>query len=60
MALARVPYLEILRLPGALGFSLAGFFGRMPMSMFALGTVLLVAAVTGRYGVAGLVAAAGS
>ncbi|HZC41194.1 MAG TPA: MFS transporter, partial [Streptosporangiaceae bacterium] len=59
-ALARVPYLEILRLPGALGFSLAGFFGRMPMSMFGLGTVLLVAAVTGRYGVAGLVAAAGS
>lgn len=59
-ALARVPYLEILRLPGALGFSLAGFFGRMPISMFGLGTVLLVAAVTGRYGVAGLVAAAGS
>jgi MFS family permease len=54
------PYLEILRLPGALAFSAAGFLARMPMSMFGLGTVLLIAAVTGRYGLAGLVAAAGS
>src|SRR5215469_981253 len=54
------PYLEILRLPGALAFSAAGFLARMPMSMFGLGTVLLMAAVTGRYGLAGLVAAAGS
>ena len=30
------------------------------MSMYGLGTVLLVAAGTGRYGVAGAVAAAGS
>jgi MFS family permease len=54
------PYLEILRLPGALAFSAAAFLARMPMSMFSLGTVLLIAAVTGRYGLAGLVAAAGS
>jgi MFS family permease len=54
------PYLEVLRLPGALAFSAAGFLARMPMSMFGLGTVLLIAAVTGRYGLAGLVAAAGS
>ncbi len=54
------PYLEILRLPGALAFSAAGFLARMPMSMFSLGTVLLIAAVTGRYGLAGLVAAAGA
>jgi hypothetical protein len=53
-------YLEILRLPGALAFSAAGFLARMPMSMFSLGTVLLIAAVTGRYGLAGLVAAVGS
>jgi MFS family permease len=53
-------YLGLLRSPGALGFSAAGFVGRMPMSMFGLGTVLLIAAVTGRYGVAGVVAAAGS
>src|SRR6266513_3553032 len=54
------PYLEILRLPGALAFSASGFLARMPMSMFSLGTVLLIAAVTGRYGLAGLVAAVGS
>jgi MFS family permease len=56
----RNPYLEVLRLPGAVGFSASGFVARMPMSMFGLGTVLLIAAVTGRYGVAGLVAAVGS
>ncbi|HEY7430909.1 MAG TPA: MFS transporter [Streptosporangiaceae bacterium] len=54
------PYLAVLRLPGALGFSAAGFVARMPMSMFGLGTVLLIAAVTGKYGVAGVVAAVGS
>jgi MFS family permease len=32
----------------------------MPMAMFGLGTVLLIAAITGRYGLAGTVAAAGS
>jgi MFS family permease len=32
----------------------------MPMSMFGLGTVLLISAGTGRYGVAGSVSAAGS
>jgi MFS family permease len=54
------PYVEVLRLPGALGFSSAGFVARMPMSMFGLGTVLLIAALTHRYGLAGIVAAAGS
>ena len=54
------PYVEVLRLPGALGFSSAGFVARMPMSMFGLGLVLLIAAVTRRYGLAGVVAAAGS
>ncbi|MGD0375140.1 MAG: MFS transporter [Streptosporangiaceae bacterium] len=53
-------YLAILRRPGALSFSAAGFLGRMSMSMFGLGTVLLVAAVSGRYGLAGTVAAAGA
>jgi MFS family permease len=54
------PYRTILRLPGALAFSATGFVARMTMSMFGLGTVLLIAATTGRYGVAGLVAAAAS
>jgi MFS family permease len=54
------PFLEVLARPGALRFSAAGFVGRMPMAMFGLGTVLLIASVTGRYGLAGIVAAAGS
>ena len=54
------PYLEILRAPGAMAFSAAGVLARTPMAMFGLGTVLLIASVTGRYGVAGTVAAAGS
>lgn len=53
-------YLELLRTPGALGFSAAGIVGRMPMAMFGLGTVLLIASITGRYGLAGIVAASGS
>src|SRR5258708_17307817 len=54
------PFREVLARPGALRFSAAGFVGRMPMSMFGLGTVLLIASVTGRYGLARIVAAAGS
>lgn len=53
-------YLAVLRLPGALQFSAASAVGRMPMSMFGLGSLLLVASLTGRYGLAGAVAAAGS
>jgi MFS family permease len=56
----RNPYLELLRIPGALAFSSAGFVGRMSMSMYGLGTVLLIALLTGHYGQAGTVAAAGS
>jgi len=54
------PFIEVLSRPGALRMSAAGFIGRMPMSMFGLGTLLLIASFTGRYGLAGLVAAAGS
>jgi predicted MFS family arabinose efflux permease len=54
------PYAEVLRIPGAWRFSAAGVIGRMPMSMFGLGTVLLISAGTGKYGVAGTVSAAGS
>ena len=53
-------YLALLRVPGAARFCVTGMVGRAPMSMFGLGTVLLVAASTGHYGLAGLVAGAGS
>jgi MFS family permease len=54
------PFAEVLGRPGALRFSAAGFIGRLPISMFGLGTVLLIASVTRSYGLAGVVAAAGS
>jgi MFS family permease len=57
---AGTSYLALLRLPGAARFCVTGMIGRAPMAMFGLGTVLLVAATTGRYGLAGLVSAAGS
>jgi MFS family permease len=59
-ASSRNPYLALLRTPGALAFSSTGFVGRMSMSMYGLGTVLLIASLTGHYGEAGLVAGAGS
>jgi predicted MFS family arabinose efflux permease len=54
------PYADIFQIPGAWRFSAAGVIGRMPMAMFGLGTVLLISAATGKYGVAGAVAAVGS
>jgi MFS family permease len=56
----RNPYLSLLRTPGALAFSSSGFVGRMSMSMYGLGTVLLIASLTGKYGPGGTVAGAGS
>jgi MFS family permease len=54
------PYAEIYAIPRAWQFSVAGILGRMPMSMFGLGTVLLISAGTGQYGLAGSVSAAGA
>jgi MFS family permease len=54
------PYIEIFRIPGAWSFSAAAVIGRMPMAMFGLGTVLLISAATGTYGMAGAVSALGS
>jgi len=55
-----LPYAEILSIPRAWRFSVAGIIGRMPMSMAGLGMVLLISASTGRYAVAGSVSAAAS
>jgi predicted MFS family arabinose efflux permease len=54
------PYAELFAVPRAWRFSAAGIIGRMPMSMYGIGTVLLISAGTGRYGLAGSVSAAGS
>ena len=54
------PYAEIFRSRGPGASPWRRVIGRMPMSMFGLGTVLLISAVTGKYGVAGTVSAVGS
>jgi MFS family permease len=51
------PYADIFAIPRAWQFSLAGIIGRLPMATYGLGTVLLISAGTGRYGVAGSVSA---
>jgi MFS family permease len=50
-------YRAVLSKPGALGFSSAAWIGRMWLSMTNLGILLLVSAVTHRYGMAGAVSA---
>jgi MFS family permease len=52
------PYRRVLSVPGGAAFSVAGFVARVPISMQTLGTVLLVAATSGSYALAGSVSAA--
>ena len=51
------PYRAIFAAPGTKGFSAAGFIGRMPMSMLGIGIVTMISQVTGRYSLAGGLAA---
>ncbi|MFD3493707.1 MFS transporter [Streptomyces sp. NPDC058690] len=51
------PYRAIFAAPGTKGFSAAGFFGRMPLSMMGIGVVTMVSQITGRYGLAGALSA---
>jgi MFS family permease len=52
------PYRGLFAIPGARVFVAAGFVGRMPMAMTGIAIVLLVATVTGSYGLAGAASAA--
>ncbi len=51
------PYRAIFAAPGTRGFSAAGALGRMPLSMLGIGIVTMISQVTGRYGLAGGLAA---
>ncbi|MEU4094974.1 MFS transporter [Streptomyces sp. NPDC026673] len=51
------PYRAIFSTPGTRGFSAAGLIGRMPLSMLGIGIVTMMSQVTGRYGIAGALAA---
>lgn len=50
-------YLELLRLPGALNFSIFGLFGRFPTSMMGISTILMVRLLYGNYTLAGIISA---
>jgi MFS family permease len=50
------PYRELFGAPGIKSFVIAGFVGRMPMSMLNIGIILLVTILTGSYATAGAVA----
>lgn len=52
------PYVEVLRTPGVMAFSLTGLVARLPLSMFGLAIVFAVESATGSYGQAGVVAGA--
>src|SRR3954452_7864501 len=51
------PYKEIFRVPGAKGFSLAGFFARLPIAMAPIGIVAMLSQTRGEYWLAGAVSA---
>ncbi|KAB8192148.1 MFS transporter [Nonomuraea phyllanthi] len=51
------PYRGLFDGSGVKGFVLAGFFGRMPMSMLGIGVILLISTLTTSYATAGAVAA---
>jgi MFS family permease len=51
------PYRGLFSAPGVKGFVVAGFVGRMPMSMLGIGVILLIQHLTGSYALAGAVAA---
>jgi MFS family permease len=50
----------LLRTPGALKFSTAGFIGRMPIAMDSLAIIFIVVAATDSYALAGALTAVGS
>ncbi|WEX76127.1 MFS transporter [Sinorhizobium numidicum] len=51
------PYKEIFRVPGAKGFSAAGFFARLPIAMAPIGIVAMLSQTRGEYWIAGAVSA---
>ena len=51
------PYREIFRVPGAKGFSAAGFFARLPIAMAPIGIVAMLSQTHGEYWLAGAVSA---
>lgn len=52
-------YREILQIPGALKFSVAGLIARFPMALVGISTILMIRALYGNYALAGIVSGVG-
>ncbi|MBQ1119524.1 MFS transporter [Streptomyces sp. B15] len=56
---ARSPYLRLFAHPGTVGFTLGSLLARLPMGMFTVSAVLMIAGERGSYALAGSVTATG-
>ncbi|AOM41577.1 MFS transporter [Xenorhabdus hominickii] len=50
-------YRDLFRVRGTIGFTLAGFLGRLPLPMIGIGIIIMLSQLRGSYGLAGAVAA---
>lgn len=53
------PYLRLFRIPGALAFTVGNLIARLPMGMFSVSAVIMIAGARGSYALAGGVTATG-
>ncbi|MFC8505310.1 MFS transporter [Streptomyces sp. NPDC057411] len=53
------PYLRLFTIPGARAFTLGNLIARLPMGMFSVSSVVMIAGAYGSYALAGAVSAAG-
>ncbi|WP_405480780.1 MFS transporter [Streptomyces sp. NBC_00009] len=56
---SRSPYVRLLSTPGALAFTLGNLLARLPMGMFSVSAVIMIAGARGSYALAGAVTATG-
>ncbi|MFG3369034.1 MFS transporter [Streptomyces sp. NPDC090032] len=56
---SRSPYVRLLSTPGALAFTLGNLLARLPMGMFSVSAVIMIAGSRGSYALAGAVTATG-
>ncbi|RVU24505.1 MFS transporter [Streptomyces antnestii] len=55
----RSPYVRLFATPGALAFTLGNLIARLPMGMFSVSAVIMIAGARGSYALAGAVTATG-
>ncbi|MFJ3904066.1 MFS transporter [Streptomyces sp. NPDC090025] len=59
VAVPRNPYLRLFAVPGARAFTVGNLLARLPMAMFSVSAVMMIAGAYGSYALAGAVSAAG-